>query len=289
MVKDLNFFTYFFTYRTDKFNTKKKIIHLLSIEWPLKAKQVFIRLKRYYDVKTSYQAVFKLLKELEKENVLLCKNLEYMLNIEWLKNTKKVLESVENNYKKRKHLVVAKNYDAPLKFEFDSFTDLCLSIVELLSSKQLSNGSTDNSFVCVLEYGWWSFNFKFEHIDILRKMVLENPGAKNIIRKKTKFGKWIREQYNKIGGVSAPLGTNFDINEDIFIQGNFIVEVKFSDESRAFIESCYNEWSNVEDAFRDLSLAEEPKIKATVTISKNPELARLLRKQIEAVFISKKV
>ncbi|MEM4390916.1 MAG: hypothetical protein QXX06_03585, partial [Candidatus Diapherotrites archaeon] len=126
MIKDLDLLNF----NNDKFHTKKKIVHLLSLEWPLTAKSVYNRLKRYYNVNISYQAVFKLLKELEKEDVLVCKNLHYMLNVEWLKQIKKSLEVVEKNYVKGKKILIQEPFDKPIKLEFDSFTDLCVATAE---------------------------------------------------------------------------------------------------------------------------------------------------------------
>ncbi len=265
-------------------STKQKIASALSERWPLTAKQVFERLQREYGANISYQGVHKILKELESDKVIERKKDGYQLSIEWLQKSKKTLEDVEKRYLQHGKIKLPGNFQGAIEIEFDNYTDLCISTVELLLSRQLARNPKDLEFICTLEYGWWPFKFRFEHFELLCKMMLRNPKSKNIIRKITPFGTWARAQYNSIGAVSAPIGSKVDINEDIFVQGDCIIEVNFDDKTKQLFEIYYNKWKSIEDTFKEFGVKEEPKINAVMRITKNPEMAKFLRKQLEKVF-----
>lgn len=263
-------------------STKQKIIDLLSNEYPLTAKKIHLKLQKLYSAEISYQGVHKILKEMEIQKVIEKKKNEYLLSIDWIQKSKKVLEKVEQKYLQNSKIIIPEDFSGSIEIEFDSITDLCVSTTELLLSRKLATDKPD--FICTLEYGWWPFKFKFEHFHLLYRMVKANPGCKNIIRKKTPFGEWVRKEYNKIGAISAPLGTKIDFAEDLFVQGDSIIQISFDKDTKATIEKCYNKWSSLEGAFIDFALKEEPKIHATMRITKNPELAEYLRKQLNKVF-----
>ncbi len=266
--------------------TKQKIVSVLSEKWPLSAKEIFENLKKHYSLEISYQAIHKLLQELETERLIEKSNSGYQLNLSWIQQSKKTFEYVEKQYLKNNKITIPKDFSGTIEIEWESITDLCVSTAELLLSKQLAEGSNDPNFICSMEYGWWAFKFKFEHLYLLYEMIMNNPKTKFIIRRKTHYGDWIHKQYARVGGVGAPLGTKneFEPEEDIFVQGNCIIQVKFSDDSRKIIESYYKKWHNLEESFMEFGLKSEPKIQATMRITKNPELAKFMRKQLEKAF-----
>jgi len=268
-------------------STKQKIIRLLSETWPLSAKEIHEKLAKSYSSEISYQAAHKTIQEMLSENIVEKNQNGYALSLEWIQKSKKNLEQVEKRYLENKQIKIPKEFTGTIEIEFDNYTTLCVSTAELLLSRQLANDNADKSFICTLEYGWFPFKLDFRHFMILEKTMVANPGSMNIIRKKTLFGEWVRNQYNLIKAKSAPIGTEIDLENDIFIQGNHIIEVKFSDDSKKLIEEYYKKWKNLEDCFKEFGLGPEPKIHATMRITKNTEMARFLRKQMEKVFEGK--
>ncbi len=265
-------------------STKQKIVSALSERWPLTAKQIFDRLQREYGAIISYQGVHKIIKELESDMVIGRKKEGYQLSIDWIQKSKKTFEDVEKRYLQHGKIRIPENFQGAIEIEFDNFTELCVSTAELLLSRQLTDKNDGPNFILTFEYGWWAFKFKFEHLKLLHQMVMSNPKSKHIIRRKTPFGKWIAEQYNRVGGVGAPVGTKIDINEELIIQGKFVIEVKFDENTLKLFDYYYNKWADIEDAFKEFGLEEEPKIHAVMRISKNPEMAKFLRKQMEKAF-----
>jgi DNA-binding Lrp family transcriptional regulator len=269
-------------------STKQKIIDILSNEWPLSAKSIHAKLRKQYSAEISYQATHKTIKELEETKVIERKTEGYLLNIEYIRKSKKSFEDVEKKYLKNERIIIPENFQDTIEIEFDTLTDLGVSTAELLISKQLAKGSNDPSVICTMEYGLWSFKIRFEHLQLLYEVMKNNPKAISIIRTKTPFGEWVRNQYIKVGGISAPIGTKVDIDEEIFVQGDCIIEIKFSKESKKILEHYYNKLKNINDAFKEFGLKPEPKIQATMRITKNHEMAHFLRKQLNKVFEAKK-
>ncbi|MBU2100373.1 hypothetical protein KKG83_03800 [Candidatus Micrarchaeota archaeon] len=264
-------------------STKQKIIDLLSNEYPLPAKSIHSRLQRLYSTEISYQGVHKLLKEMEDHKIIERKKQEYLLSIEWIQKSKKTLENVEKKYLQNQKIVIPEDFAGSIEIEFDSLTDLAVSTAELLMSRQLVRNSDDQSFICTFEYGWWTFKFKFEHLKLLLEMAKANPKPKNIIRNKTPFGKWIREQYGKVGGIGAPIGTKVDIDEELFVQGDCLIEVKYSEETKKIIEHYFNKWKSLDDSFKEFGLKPEPKTHSVMRITRNPEMANFWRNHLTKV------
>jgi hypothetical protein len=268
----------------DGASTKQKINDILCNEWPLSTKSIYDKLRKQYSAEISYQAAHKTIKELEEAKVIVKKGKGYMLSIDYIQKLKKVLEDVEKKYLQNETIRVPENFQGTIEIEFSNITDLDVSTAELLLSRQLAKGSNNPSFICILEYGWWTLKFRFEHLNLLREMVNNNPGTRYIIKKKTPFGEWISQQYGRIGAVGAPVGTDVGIDEDIFVQGDCIIEVKFSEETKKFFEKYYQKWRNINGLLKEFGIKDEPKIQATMRITKNPVMADFLRKQLDKVF-----
>ncbi len=264
-------------------STKQKIISVLGIEWPLTAKQIYERVQKEYAANISYQAVHKVLKELEEANVLGKEKNGYCLSLDWIQKSKKSLEDLEKQYLQNKKIKLPENFYGSIEIEFDNFTDLCISVTELFISGKLKRKNSSNELFAILEYGWWPFKFDFNQFELLFKMVKANPKSVGVIRKRTPFGEWILSQYLKIGA-SSSIGVTVDVNEDLILQDNYILEIKFSEETKKSFEHYFNKWKNIEDVFKEFGLRNEPKISATLRITKNPELAAFMRGQLEKVF-----
>jgi len=79
-------------------NTKDVIITLLTYEWPLTLKQIYTRIKKQYSYSSTYQSVYKAVKELCEKKSLIEKNKKYEINIDWIKKLQSFTDIVETNY-----------------------------------------------------------------------------------------------------------------------------------------------------------------------------------------------
>lgn len=79
-------------------NSKDAVISVLAEEWPLTLKGIFYKVKKKYHYGATYQALFKAVKELLEEGVLLEKEKRYEINIEWVKKLQSFTDIIETNY-----------------------------------------------------------------------------------------------------------------------------------------------------------------------------------------------
>lgn len=81
--------------------TKDCIIHLLSEEWPLSAKQIHEKIKRTGDKPLSYQAVHKTLNELVDTNIISKEDKDYRLHVNYITHLKKLTEKLDWIYSEK--------------------------------------------------------------------------------------------------------------------------------------------------------------------------------------------
>ena len=264
-------------------STKNQIILVLSRKWPLTVKQVYSLMKKEFFTAVSYQAVHKVLLGLEKQKVVSRIGSAWQLEQNWLQKQETFFQQAVQKYGGAKNrYLIEENFEGTQNFEFDSFSDLCVETAKLLTSKNLTQKA--ESFYCILEYGWCTIKFKFEHFGLIFGMLKKCPNARYIIRKKTRFGEWIWKQYRRAGGIGAPIGTKIKIQEDIFVQGDYIIQIKISNPGKKIIRKYWKKWKNIEDTFKDLGLKPEPKIECKVKITKNPELANFIKQELDKYF-----
>lgn len=265
-----------------KKGTKEAIIHILTEEWPLSAKEIHKRLER--EVTISYQGTHKTLNELEETKVIIKKGKEYALNLSTIDENISTLNKIKQNYSKKVgKMSINKNITTPQVIHFNNYSNMCVAMAEFLASRILLKDN-DTHCACTLEYGWWPLRFSFIDYILLAKAAQKNPDSIIIIRKKTPFGEWISKQYKKINLRMAPLGTTVNIAEDIYTLGDYIMEITFSPETKAMFEKYYNKCHNIEDIFKEFGLQNEPEVDITVTITKNPALAKFLKAKLEEVY-----
>jgi len=63
-------------------NTKDAVISILTLEWPLSLRNIFYKIKKQYGYSSTYQSVYKAVKELCEIGVLKEKDKRYEIDIE---------------------------------------------------------------------------------------------------------------------------------------------------------------------------------------------------------------
>lgn len=269
---------------SSKKGLKENIISLLSNQWPLNAKEIYNIVKLELDKDVSYQAVHKSLNELEERKILEKNNKKYKLSTKWIDREIKSLQEVKNKYSGHVGEIKLNKRKTDQEYFFNTFSDLTVSIAELLKSNILSN-KKKSFFVCTLKYGWFTLRIRFSDYNLLFQMVKKNPNSINIIRNVTPFGKWIHKQYIRLGNTrTAPIGTKFNIDGDLFVQGDYIIEISYSKQSERILEDIYKKMNGIEDCFKLFGLHNEPEIQAKVKITKNPSLAEYFYDAIEKAY-----
>jgi len=261
---------------------KGEIIEVLSEYSRLNAKQIHSKVKINKDI--SYQAVHKALNELEQIKVIQKDGKVYSINQDWVDNLLKKLTRLKSDKtKKSGEIIVNKNSETSQAFKFKSYSKLCVAMAELLKSRVLAK-DCKTKFICTMEYGWFPFKFKFGDFLTLGEMMKANPGAINIIRTETPLGNWIHKQYQRIDAVCAPIGTKVDIDKDMFIYGDHIIEISFTDDDKKILDHYFRKTKSLNGIYREFALRKEPEMDITIVITKNPSMAKFLKKQLEDIY-----
>lgn len=84
---------------------KNLIITLLSLRYPLSIKKIYNQLKKQFALSITYQAVFKAIKELEKNKIITNEDNEYSLSVDWLNKIDKFSDEVRQKYIKENKII----------------------------------------------------------------------------------------------------------------------------------------------------------------------------------------
>lgn len=99
-----------------KRSVRETIISILSREFPLSIKKIYNKVKKEYNLNVTYQAVFKIIKEMIEDNILEKFDKEYKLNISWIKELENEISIIKKNY-----LNEANNSEEPLQSRINNF------------------------------------------------------------------------------------------------------------------------------------------------------------------------
>ena len=79
-------------------STKDMVISLLSQKWPLSAKEIYNSMRREFGAEFSYQAVHKILNELQQEKILEKNGMSYQISKNWIEQVKKFSSDLDEKY-----------------------------------------------------------------------------------------------------------------------------------------------------------------------------------------------
>ena len=103
-----------------KKTTRDYIISVLGSEWPLTARKIYYILKKKYGHSVSYQAVYKVVKDLVSKKILFRNKNGYQINLDWIKRIHDFTEMVRSNYYTKQKLSLLKGVkDAKLEGNFN--------------------------------------------------------------------------------------------------------------------------------------------------------------------------
>jgi hypothetical protein len=139
--------------------TKDYIITVLGYDWPLSAKKIHNLIKKKYGYSATYQAVYKTLNSLLKEDVIEKKSDGYQLNLRWLKDMHRYTEIIETNYytKNRLNLIEgikeARSEGNINVLTFETLFDVEKYLYYL--QKQYIHNTKKKEFICVHHNHEW--------------------------------------------------------------------------------------------------------------------------------------
>ena len=260
-------------------NTKDAVISILTHEWPLTLRQIFYKIKKQYHYSSTYQSVYKAVKELKEKNVLKEKDKKYEINIGWIKKVQSFTDIVETNYYAKQKL---QNFSGVKESKFGE--DLIILNFETIfdAEKYLyyfmktELFKKKNDKVCFQLTNEWRpfYYFRAEYNYYKRlmqrghKFYFTCSGNSKIEKQAKDFYKSIKINYKTLN--QTPLPHDTLIFQDYFIQ-IFIPEE---------LKSKLKKYLEKKDLMKLLTEVLEKKASIKVIINKDKDLTDETRKQI---------
>jgi len=255
--------------------TKEKIIFLLSQQWPLSTKKIHSALEKQYSLNVTYQAIHKLLKQMEAEKIVERGVDGYKITKDWIQKTKTFSGQLEEAYSE-KGKALAKDLDKPIKLKFDNFLDVGRFVVNNFYF-DFPNPQRKPS-LCIWKHVLSPIGASEKENENFRKM-FSYAKHYGITKGDTFLDKYFAKYYEALGK-KIKLGMDFNMEEDIFVNGDYIAQIFYDKRLRKEFDYVYD---NTKE-FDEFNLAKQfytisSKYPVIIFISKNPELADFYRKK----------
>lgn len=258
-------------------NTKDAVISILVNEWPLSLREVYTGIKRKYGYKYSYQAVFKSIKELISEDILVAKDKKYELNIDWIKRLQSFTDIVETNYyaKERIHnisgITNAKNKEDVVILNFETIFDAEKYLYYFMKYILVK---TENDSICHLgNHEWRPIFYLRAEYNYYKKLQQKNHKFYFVCSGNSIIERDCASFYKKIG-------VNFKINpdkivNDILVFSDYFINIFIPED----LQIKMNRFLEKGDSISLLKEVLEKKSSIRVIITKDKNLAQEIKNQ----------
>ena len=142
-------------------------------------------------------------------------------------------------------------------------------------------------YYTIINHGWCPLRFNFTDFSLLGKLNANYHNSMCIIVQNTPFDRWICQQYRSTnetnGGYTIIDPTIGPIQEDAIATGDYVIRMKFSKETIAFLDKIYKEIHGLQDLlkfyYKNKMGTFKPEIE--LTIERNPLLTQLIAEKVK--------
>lgn len=215
-------------------STRDVIIHTLVEEWPLSIKQLYLRIKGERPI--SYHAIYKIVKQLEEEGVLVEKSYAYSISNEWVNHVKdfsNILTATQTTQSARKE-------GENSVFTFNSIADADNFLIWVKRPEK------NSPKIVHCKHMWWALFHPELAFHRLNRDKLFNHETYVLCRGNTKIDKWCAS-FEKRLDKNIILGQDVASNCDLFIYGDVIYEVHYPEKLISFLTEEYSKADKLED------------------------------------------
>ncbi len=271
---------------TRKDNVRILVFSILSKEYPLKIIELTNYIRKRYGKAVTFQAVRKALLQLVEEGILIEKENKYSINKEWVKKSRKYLDSLYEDITKTK--ITPTKVDSIRGeinvFTFDSINNLMKFWQDIIDNWFENFKKGDPNINCYQGAHAWE---GLLHLDREKHMMgrLKKKGIKSYILStgNTPLDKSIWKFYKEIGLKTKinPSSSAFDRSYYMGTYGETIVQVKFPQEIVEDMDKFFKKNKSIYKInLNELSEIANKKVKVKMTVIKNLEMAKQINKSI---------
>jgi predicted transcriptional regulator len=256
--------------------TKDTIIQILSEDWPLTVKQIYERVQKKADKAITYQAVHKVVQELEKEKIVEKEGTGCKLNKDWIDKVKQYTEGLAQDYIANK----GKNKPCDVEYlhlEFDTFLDAAKFVINRFYF-EYSNPEKKVA-VCFSYHIYAPFGMSSEEHENYKSMISQEEHWAV-----SKADTYLDRQFsNYLLGIGKKCisGADFVVKPETYVQGDYICQMFLPIECRKELDSIYENVTAMDkmklDHYFDKVLC--AKYKVPCIIFKDAKLAQIFREE----------
>ena len=265
---------------------KDLVFTILTKEYPLKLIEITNLIKKRYGKSVTFQAVRKAVLLLVESGVLVQKDYEFLINKEWIIESKKVLDDLYSEINKEK--TAPKNIDS-IKgelsvFTFSSLNELMKFWQDLIDNWFVKFKKGDYNLNCYQAPHVWE---GLLHLDNEKKIMthLKDKGIKSYILSvgNTPLDRQIAKFYSAINIKShiQHSTSSFDKSYYVGTYGDLIVQTRYPEEITKLLDSFFKKSKTLKDLdLIELSKIVNKKISIKLTVIKNLEMAKQINNSI---------
>lgn len=261
-------------------NIKNFIIDSLSKEWPVSAKKMYNSVKGA-GISVSYQAVYKTLKDLEGNGIVIKAGKGYQLSLEWIKHLKRLSTNLENAYSKQ--FIISG--DKPTTLTFETLWDMYMF---LLGSFVEDTFKIGNKSICFQSQHVWHSLVGTDKEWTAFEEFMKSHKIYAVTRSNTVLDNILKKNWERVG-IKYKLG--FDVQStsimrDTVIIGDYIVQLFLPEGLIEEENRIYEKVKTIEDInAAELHSFFWKKYKwINVIIHMNKDIADQIRKETESYF-----
>lgn len=268
-----------------KATTKDYVISLLSHDWPLTAKKLYNLMKKRYSHNVTYQAVYKVLQELLKQEIIKKTEQGYEINLYWLKEVHSFTEIVETNYYTKNRLRLIEGVkDARKEGNINILTFETLFDVEkylYYLQKNYIQGSNKKEAICVHHnYEWRPLFYLRAEYNWIRK--ISDKGCRTYIlcANNTAIDQWSASFYKSLG-CKVKTKVNCASTCELMVFGNFVIQVYIPSLLKSSFDKYFIKIKKIEDINYNKLVEDifEKKTEIQVVINKDKNIAEQIKEE----------
>jgi hypothetical protein len=261
-------------------STKDAVITILTTEWPLNLRNIYYKIKKHYGYKSTYQSVFKAVKELVDKKVLIENEKNYEINIDWIKGLQTFTDIVETNYYAKERLQSlsglkeSKIYEDIIILNFETIFDAEKYLYYFIKKELFKK---KNSRICFrINNEWRPIYYLRAEYNYYNRMIKRGHEFYFLCSGSSYLELLSKRFYNNIGIKYKIVKEKFP--NDLIVFEDYFIEIFIPEKLRQKMNSCLKS-KNILGLLKEV-LEYKSDIPIRIIINKDAGLAKEIKHQI---------
>jgi|GEM_PF-1411731 len=254
-------------------STKSTILQVLTEKQDLTLKELNFEVNKYLKKPITYQALHKAVTEMLTDEILLKIGKKIGINPAWTEKIVSLTNTLKNSHEESR---TTQSKPSAQEYTFESFLDVAKFMCKYLAEMKVDKSSVG---VCIWRHAWPLFGVNKKDYEYLGTILRDNQFY-DLIKSKTPLDKTFAKTFETLGK-KVIVGSKLTSPCDIFVKGDTIVKIFFTNEFEQMFDKLFKQHISIEELPIN-KLIEEFVVKKTsikLLAFKDCEYANKLRKE----------